>query len=116
MYTAVLERTREVGVLKALGARSWDVLLLFLAEAAVIGVVGGIVGLVIAAGLGQVGNSMINGVARSQGAGAGITFFRLSALIVIESMLLSIFLSTVSGTLPALRAARLDPVKALRYE
>jgi ABC-type antimicrobial peptide transport system permease subunit len=116
MYTAVLERTKEIGVLKALGARSLDVLLLFLAEAAVIGVIGGIVGLLIASGLGNAGNGLISGVARSQGAGSGITFFQLSALIVIESMLISVFLSILSGTLPALQASRLDPVKALHYE
>src|SRR5262249_32950568 len=60
MYTAVLERTKEIGVLKALGARSRDVMLLFIAEAAVIRLAGGLIGLVVAVGLGRLGNAAVD--------------------------------------------------------
>ena len=115
MYSAVLERTREIGVLKALGARSHDVLLLFVAEAALIGLVGGIIGTVAAVVLAQAGNTAVDRLAQSV-AGAGIDVFRTDAGIAAAALLLAVVLSTVSGLLPALRAAVQDPVRALRYE
>jgi putative ABC transport system permease protein len=115
MYSAVLERTREIGVLKALGARSHDVLLLFVAEAALIGLVGGIIGTIAAVALAQAGNTAVDRLAQSV-AGAGIDVFRTDGGIAAAALLLAVVLSTVSGLLPAVRAARLDPSRALRHE
>ncbi len=115
MYTAVLERTKEIGVLKALGARSRDVLVIFVAEAAVIGLAGGLVGILIAVGLARVGNEAVNRLAQGA-AGMGIDVFRTDIGIALAALLIAIVLSTVSGVLPALRAARQDPSRALRYE
>jgi macrolide transport system ATP-binding/permease protein len=115
MYSAVLERTKEIGVLKALGARSHDVLLLFVAEAAFIGLAGGVVGTVAAIALAQAGNAAVDRLAQSV-ASAGINVFRADIGIAIVAVLLAIVLSTVSGLLPAVRAARQDPSRALRYE
>src|SRR2546430_8188109 len=67
MYTAVLERTREIGILKALGARSADVRGMFLSEAGMIGLIGGAVGLLIAVLVSVVGNVVVNNIAASQG-------------------------------------------------
>jgi putative ABC transport system permease protein len=115
MYTAVLERTKEIGVLKALGARRRDVLLIFVAEAAFIGLAGGLVGIVIAVGLGRLGNAAVDRLTQSV-AGAGFDVFRTDFAVVAVALVVAIVLSTVSGLLPALRAAVQDPSRALRYE
>ena len=115
MYTAVLERTKEIGVLKALGARARDVLLIFVAEAAVIGLAGGLVGILVAVGLGRLGNTAVDRLTQTVSSG-GFDVFRTDLGVVGIALLLAIVLSTVSGLLPALRAARQDPVRALRYE
>jgi putative ABC transport system permease protein len=115
MYTAVLERTREIGVLKALGARSRDVLLLFVAEAALIGLAGGLVGAFVAVGLAGVGNTAVNRITQSISV-TGFDVFRIDGSVVAAALVLAIVLSMVSGLLPALRGAREDPARALRYE
>jgi len=115
MYTAVLERTKEIGVLKALGARARDVLLVFVAEAAVIGLAGGLVGILVAVGLGRLGNSAVDRLTQSVTSGS-FDVFRTDFAVVAIGLVLAVVLSTVSGLLPALRAARQDPVRALRYE
>jgi macrolide transport system ATP-binding/permease protein len=115
MYTAVLERTKEIGVLKALGARRRDVLLIFVAEAAFIGLAGGLVGILIAVGLGRLGNAAVDRLTQSV-AGTGFDVFRTDFGVVAAALVVAIVLSTVSGLLPALRAAVQDPARALRYE
>jgi len=115
MYTAVLERTKEIGVLKALGARSRDVLVIFVAEAAVIGIAGGVLGIIVAVSLARLGNSAVSHLAQGL-AGAGLDVFRTDFGIALGALVLAVVLSTVSGLLPALRAARQDPARALRYE
>jgi macrolide transport system ATP-binding/permease protein len=115
MYTAVLERTKEIGVLKALGARRRDVLLIFVAEAAFIGLAGGLVGILIAVGLGRLGNVAVDRLTQSV-AGTGFDVFRTDFAVVAAALVVAIVLSTVSGLLPALRAAVQDPARALHYE
>jgi putative ABC transport system permease protein len=115
MYTAVLERTKEIGVLKALGARRRDVLLLFVAEAAVIGLAGGLIGAIVAVGLARLGNIAVDRLTQGVAAG-GLDVFRPDAWVVVSALALAVVLSTVSGLLPAIRAGLQDPVKALRYE
>jgi hypothetical protein len=115
MYTAVLERTKEIGVLKALGARSRDVLLLFIAEAAGIGLAGGLVGAIVAVGLARLGNSAVDRLTQSI---TSTTFdvFRTDVAVLLIAVVIAVILSTISGLLPALRAARQDPSRALRHE
>lgn len=116
MFSAVLERTREIGIFKALGSRARDLAVIFMAESALIGVAGGITGVLVAALLARLGNDVIDHIARSQGAGGGLRLFELNPLIAILAVVLAIVVSAMSGLLPAVRASRLDPVAAIRYE
>jgi len=116
MYTAVLERTREIGVMKALGARSADVRGIFLSEAGLIGLLGGGVGLLIAALVAVVGNVIVNNIAVGQGIPLDLSVFRLTWWLIAGALALATLFSALSGFFPALRASRLDPVAALRYE
>jgi len=115
MYTAVLERTKEIGVLKALGARSRDVLLLFVTEAAGIGLGGGLIGVLAAIGLGRLGNAAVDRLTEAIG-NTGFAVFRTDPTVVMLAVLAAVVLSTISGLLPAMRAGRLDPAAALRHE
>ena len=115
MYTAVLERTKEIGVLKALGARRRDVLLLFVAEAAVIGLAGGLLGIILAVGLARLGNVAVDRLTEGVTRG-GLAVFQLDIAVLTAALGLAVLLSTVGGLLPAVRAARQDVIKALRYE
>ena len=115
MYTAVLERTREIGILKAVGARSKDIRLLFVAEAAVIGLVGGVVGGVVAAFLSRLGNSAVDSIV-PPASGASVEVFRPDLLVALAALVVAVGLSIVSGLLPAMRAAAQEPMKALHHE
>ena len=105
MFMSVVDRTREIGVLKALGARVRDVTLVFVAEAAVIGAASGLLGAAGAGLLAGIGNRL-----------AGERLFVVTPQVAVAALLLAIALSLASGVLPAIRAARLDPMRALRYE
>lgn len=104
MSTSVLERTLEIGLRKAIGARRIDIMAQFLIEAAIISTLGGLIGLSLGAGVSI--------------ALAALTGFPLapSALGVLIALLVSIAVGVISGFLPARRAASLHPVVALRYE
>jgi len=115
MAMAVLERTREIGIMKALGARNGDIGRLFLAEAASIGLLGGGLGLAVGALLGMLGN-LIAHVYPGFDLPANVSLFHVSAWLATGSVVFSIFVSVVAGWLPARRAARLEPVAAVRYE
>ena len=117
MVMSVLERTREIGLLKALGARGRDIVLLFLVEGALIGLVGGVIGLLIAAGLGAIGNRvgavMIEDAMQMPFHG---TLFQFPVWLVVGGVGFAMTTSLVASVLPAVRAARIDPVRALRHE
>jgi ABC-type lipoprotein export system ATPase subunit/ABC-type antimicrobial peptide transport system permease subunit len=115
MYTAVLERTREIGILKAVGARSRDILLLFVAEAALIGLVGGVLGGGVAVFLSRVGNSAVDAIVPPV-AGAAVEVFRPDLVVAIAALALAVLLSMGSGLLPAVRAAAQEPMRALHHE
>jgi len=107
MLVSVTERTREIGLRKAIGAKRRDILMQFLLEAAMLSLVGGAVGLafawVTAWGISQIdlGGFTINAV--------------VSPFIVIVAISVSVFIGLASGIYPAMRAARLNPIEALRY-
>jgi ABC-type antimicrobial peptide transport system permease subunit len=107
MLASVSERIREIGVRKAIGARSHDIFIQFLAEAVVISVLGGLLGLVASVGLLALAKEAI-----PQGDNIGL--IPLGAMVV--GFLFSSGIGLISGIYPAMRAARLDPIDALRYE
>jgi putative ABC transport system permease protein len=109
MYTSVLERTRDIGIMKAIGARNSDILKIFLIESGLMGFVGGIFG----TGLGTLAALLVEKIAAQSG-------FLLEIKIEIPLLLFGLFFAflvgMISGTLPAYQASKLKPVDALRYE
>lgn len=109
MLVSVTERTREIGIRKAVGAKRRDILLQFLLEAAMLSLTGGIIGIV-----GGVGVSWL---VSTFSAALG---YSIQALVTLNTVMLAIFVSLfiglVSGVYPAMRAARLNPIDALHYE
>ena len=111
MFTSVLERTREIGVMKAIGAKNNDILLIFLIESGLLGLVGGVVGVMLGYGISQ-----------------GIEYIALTKLattilqtssppyLIIGSLAFAFLAGAISGIYPAWQATRIKPVEALRYE
>ncbi len=114
LYTSVLERTKEIGILKALGARRKDVLRIFLTEAGSIGFISGTLGLVMAVSLGYIGNELFKHYVLKNTNVFHIFVFPLTLCVICIS--LSVLLSVCAGWIPARRASRLNPVDALRHE
>jgi putative ABC transport system permease protein len=112
---ALLERTHEIGIMKAIGGRNSDVALVFTAEASMIGFFGGIFGVSIGWLLGILINLLINFVATSVG-GSANTLFSTPLWFAGSVIAFSFVVSTIAGIMPARRAAKLDPLEALRYE
>jgi putative ABC transport system permease protein len=112
---AILERRREIGIMKAIGASDGDVKKLFFAEAGVMGFVGGIVGVALGWSIGRVINIGTNIYLRRQDLPAE-NIWSVPWWLVLGAIVFAIVVSMISGLYPAARAARLDPVQALRYE
>jgi putative ABC transport system permease protein len=115
MVMSILERTREIGIMKAIGASNSDVRRIFLIEASAIGLLGGILGIALGWLVGQTINFGANVYIRSQGGNAG-TLFSLPWWLVSSAIGFSIVVSLIAGSYPAARAAKLDPIQALRHD
>lgn len=109
-YTSVLERTREIGIMKAIGASNKDIMLIFLIEAGFIGLFGGIIGCIF--------GIVIAKIIEIYASASGFVVLKayISAYLILFSILFSFFVGAISGFAPALRAAKLPPAEALRYE
>lgn len=120
MAMAILERTREIGLMKAIGATNRDVLTIFLGEAAGIGFIGGLGGILLGWSLGQVINvvamAYLAGQAVQSGGPPPSIAVYTPVWLPLFTLIFSTFVGLVSGLYPALRAATLVPVTALKYE
>lgn len=110
MYTAVLERTKEIGIIKAIGARNSSILFIYIVESGIVGMIGGIIGVFI--------GFLISSTGGMVAAQAGFSFLKpaFPIWLTISSILFAFGVGAVSGVLPAIRASRLKPIEALRYE
>lgn len=115
LVMSVLERRREIGVMKSLGADESDIRFLFLAESGVIGFVGSIFGILLGWAVSRVASNVGQAIMARQGV-TGIDLFALPIWLIFAAMGVGITVSVVAGLYPAARAARVDPVEALRNE
>ena len=119
MFTSVLEKTKEIGILKALGAKDRDILTIFLLNSGIIGLIGGLFGIILgifaSSYIGEVsGTTSLTGGGGPMGRFLSSTY--ISPELVIGIFILSVVVGLVSGAIPAYRASKLEPVDALRYE
>jgi ABC-type antimicrobial peptide transport system permease subunit len=117
MIVSLIERTREIGILKALGMKSRTVLFIFLCESVIIGLIGAVVGIALGWGLANLVAVIFSGGGPFGGGGGGLT---ITPLLTPEVLLLAlgfgVGVSVIFALYPAWRASKLKPVDALRYE
>src|SRR6056297_217666 len=102
MYVSVKERTKEIGIRKAVGAKSWEILLQFLMEATVISLIGGIVGVLLSIGVTEILNQFF------------VAYLNWGT--VLQAILICAFVGILFGYLPSSKAAKSDPIESLRYD
>ncbi len=115
MSVTLLERTPEIGIMRSLGASANDIRKLFLIESTICGFLGGIFGVGLGVGAGQLLNLGVNTLARNLG-GQEMSLFSYPFWFITFIILLSVFVGFIAGFWPAKRAASLNPLEALRYK
>jgi putative ABC transport system permease protein len=116
LLMAVLERYREIGTFKALGASNGDIRVLFLTEAGLVGLLGGLGGLALGWVVSMVLELVINEYARQQGVHQPVVAFAFPLYLLSGAVLFAVVISVLAGVYPASRAAQVDPIRALRGE
>ena len=111
MYTSVVERTKDIGVMKAVGATNEQITVLFLVESGMLGLTGGIVGIIVGIFIGKM-------IQYASSAALGVTLIRAEfpLSLIFGALVFAFVLGAISGMLPALAAAKLKPVDALRFK
>jgi putative ABC transport system permease protein len=116
MIMSILERTREIGIMKAIGAEDREIKLIFFFEAAVIGAVGGVIGSIAAWIIDVIANRLAyRFILKPQGA-SFVDFFHLPPWLWLGAIMFALSVSILAALYPAARAARIDPVRALRHD
>jgi putative ABC transport system permease protein len=115
MVMSILERTREIGIMKAIGGSDADVRSVFLVEASLIGLVGGLFGVLLGWAVARVINFGANLYIQSQGGVPG-NIFSFPWWLLLGAVVFAVLTSLIAGSIPASRAARLDPIQALRHD
>lgn len=115
MTVTLLERTAEIGVMRTIGASSFDIVVLFVAEAIIVGLLGGVVGILMGAGVGFIANGLL-GVVASKFGGQAVHLFSYPIPFLIFITLFSGGVGFLTGLFPARRAAKINPLDAIRYK
>lgn len=116
MIMSILERTREIGIMKAIGAEDREIKLIFFFEAAVIGLTGGIIGVLAAWGIDGLANRLAYRFILKPQNASFVDFFSLPPYLWLGAILFALSVSILAALYPAARAARIDPVRALRHD
>jgi putative ABC transport system permease protein len=114
LLMTVIERQQEIGICKAVGASDGDIVVMFLTEAGLLGLVGGLGGLLLGRTVSWILEIVINAYARGQGVTEAIRVFAFPFWLLAGTILFAVAVSVLAGVWPALRAARIDPIRALR--
>lgn len=115
MVTSILERVREIGIMKAIGGSEADIRSIFFVEAGTVGLLGGIFGLGLGWLVTRIGNLVVNRYLRPEGF-APVDLFHIPMWLMLGALVFSLVVCLVAGLYPATRAARVDPVDALRHD
>lgn len=115
MTVTLLERTAEIGVMRTIGASSFDIVVLFVAEAVVVGLLGGVVGILMGVGIGEIANGLL-GVVASKFGGDAVRIFRYPFAFLVFIATFSGVVGFITGLFPARRAAKINPLDAIRYK
>ena len=112
MFTAVLEKTKEIGTMKAIGAKNRDILMIFIFNSAMVGFVGGVFGVI----LGGLVSALFPMIGGTMSRGESEIIPSVSPGLMVFGLLIAVLIGVISGAVPAYRASKLKPVDALRYE
>jgi len=115
MTIALLERTEEIGIMKAIGASNWSISWMFLMEASIMGFLGGLGGVILGLAGGKIFNLLINFIAQKMGGQSVVLFFSPLWFVGVIIAFATI-VGFLTGFVPALRASKINPLDALRYK
>ena len=115
MTVTLLERTAEIGIMRTIGASAADIVILFAMEAVIVGFLGGVVGILIGVGIGEIANGLL-GLVASKFGGDAVQIFRYPISFLLFIATFSAVVGLITGIFPARRAAKINPLDAIRYK